>query len=81
MNRAVGQEGEGFEALLEPGLPPLQDEVVVGCQRYTAEGADKEGFRPVVGLGDLIRNKRASGRPKDAADAAALEKIAEGRGE
>ena len=34
---------------------------------------------PVVGLGDLIRNKRASGRPKDAADAAALEKIAEGR--
>ena len=34
---------------------------------------------PVIGLGDLIRNKRASGRPKDAADAAALEKIAERR--
>ena len=35
---------------------------------------------PVVGLDDLIRNKRASGRPKDAADAAALARIAEGRG-
>ena len=31
---------------------------------------------PVVGLEALIKNKRASGRPKDAADAAALEKIA-----
>lgn len=41
---------------------------------------DIGGLRvPVIGLDDLIRNKRASGRPKDAADAAALEKIAEGR--
>ena len=38
------------------------------------------GLRRDVMGGDLIRNKRASGRPKDAADAAALEKIAEGQG-
>jgi hypothetical protein len=31
----------------------------------------------VVGLAELIRNKLATGRPKDAADAAALGKIAE----
>lgn len=34
---------------------------------------------PVVGLDALIANKRSTGRAKDAADAAALEKIAERR--
>ena len=32
----------------------------------------------VVGVYELIRNKRSTGRPKDEADAAALEKIVEG---
>lgn len=31
---------------------------------------------PVIGLDDLIRNKRAAGRPQDRADAAALARIA-----
>jgi hypothetical protein len=30
---------------------------------------------PVIGLDELIQNKKASGRPKDSADAAALERI------
>ena len=32
---------------------------------------------PVIGLEDLVRNKRASGRPKDEADAAALARLSE----
>ena len=34
---------------------------------------------PVVGLDALIRNKRSTGRPKDTADAAVLERLAEVR--
>jgi hypothetical protein len=30
---------------------------------------------PVIGLGELIKNKRAAGRPKDLADVAALERL------
>ena len=31
----------------------------------------------ILGLAELIRNKRATGRPKDAADAVVLERLAE----
>ncbi len=34
---------------------------------------------PVIGLKELLRNKRASGRPKDLADAARLEELSKGR--
>jgi hypothetical protein len=34
---------------------------------------------PVIGLADLLTNKRAAGRPQDLADVAVLERIAKAR--
>lgn len=45
------------------------------------EGDFGEGVRcPVIGLDDIITNKRAAARPQDLADVAVLERIREARG-
>lgn len=65
------------------GQPPLRIDIL-----RSADGIETElvlsrvmvlqvgGLQiPVIALGDLIANKRASGRPQDLADVAALEKV------
>ena len=50
-------------------------EAVKRAERMTVDGFDIK----VISLDDLIVNKRASGRPKDVADALSLERIREKR--
>jgi hypothetical protein len=68
-------------ATLRLGDPPSQIDILLQLSgidyRAVAPGAvsSRYGDTPVkfIGLDDLIRNKRAAGRPKDLADVAALE--------
>lgn len=75
------------ESLIRPGkmtrmgVPPLRIEVLNAISGVAFEEAFRrcrpfqfDGLEvPVIGLEDLIRNKRSAGRTKDIADAEALE--------
>lgn len=62
------------------GVPPVRIDVLMGVSGLTASGAWKRRRKSVYGRttiwvlsrADLIRNKRASGRPKDRSDLSAL---------
>lgn len=66
------------------GLPPRRIDVLTSISGVTFDEAwagrivvDLHGERmPVLGRDELIRNKRAAGRPKDLADVVALERSA-----
>ena len=77
--------GAGFKM----GIPPRRIDILTQIQGITfaeawpnrIEGEFGEGVRcPVIGLADIITNKRAAGRPQDLADVAALERISRVRG-
>jgi len=84
---------EAAQALLTPGkilrlgYPPTRIELLTapagvefGPCRARAVMKDLFGVAvPVIGLDDLIANKRAAGRPKDLIDAAELERIRDRR--
>ncbi len=69
------------------GLPPRRIDVLTTISGVTFDEAwrgrvelDLHGERlPFLGREELIRNKRAAGRPKDLADVIALERRAPGR--
>ena len=66
------------------GVPPCRIDILTRIDGVAWEEAESHAIQRVVdglplkviGLAELIRNKRASGRTKDAADADALEQIA-----
>ncbi len=67
------------------GVPPNRVDVLTGIDGITfaeawpnrVEGTYGETKVPFIGLADLIRAKRASGRPQDLIDAELLERVAE----
>lgn len=69
------------EVVAQFGLPPNRIDILTGVSGLTFERAwanriedELEGVRvPVLGLKDLIENKRASGRDKDRVDVKGLE--------
>jgi hypothetical protein len=75
------------DMVLQIGVAPRRIDILTSIDGVTWEEAAPRAVLkeigglsvPVLGIGDLIRNKRATGRPKDAADAAALEQIATGK--
>ena len=88
---AHGVEVRDFETpgtVYQIGLPPRRIDVLteisgVSFDEALVDAVDAHlGTVPVrcIGLLAMIRNKRASGRPKDLADATALEEIAARRG-
>ena len=70
-----------LDIVAQLGLPPNRIDVLTGISGLTFEQAwanrieqSVEGVRvPVLGLTDLLANKRASGRDKDRADVKGLE--------
>ena len=66
------------------GVPPCRIDILTRIDGVAWEEAEANAILrnvdglslKVIGLAELIRNKRASGRTKDAADADALEQIA-----
>jgi hypothetical protein len=76
--------GTGFKM----GLPPRRIDILTQIEGISfaeawpnrIEGDFGEGVRcPVIGLADIITNKRAAGRPQDLADVAVLERISRAR--
>lgn len=72
--------GTGFKM----GLPPRRIDILTQIEGITfaeawpnrIEAEFGDGVRcPVIGLADIITNKRAAGRPQDLADVAVLERI------
>lgn len=73
--------GTGFKM----GIPPRRIDILTQIEGLTfaeawpnrIEAEFGEGVRcPVIGLADILTNKRAAGRPQDLADVAVLERIA-----
>lgn len=73
--------GTGFKM----GIPPRRIDILTQIEGISfaeawpnrIEADFGEGVRcPVIGLADIITNKRAAGRPQDLADVAMLERIA-----
>ena len=70
-----------YDGVLQVGMPPRRIDVLNRVDGITFEEAvaDGQAFElegrkiPVVGLGALLKNKRASGRSQDVADVEALE--------
>ncbi len=76
----IDHVGTGFKM----GIPPRRIDVLTQIEGITfaeawpnrIEADFGDGVRaPVIGLDDILTNKRAAGRPQDLADVAALEKI------
>ena len=75
------------DMVVQIGVAPRRIDILTRIDGVTWDEAAPQMVRetinglsvPVVGLDALIANKRSTGRAKDAADAAALEKIAERR--
>ena len=76
--------GTGFKM----GMPPRRIDILTQIEGITfeaawpnrIEAAFGDGVRcPVIGLADILINKRAAGRPQDLADVAVLERIARTR--
>jgi hypothetical protein len=73
------------DIVIQIGVPPRRIDVLTGVSGLTFDEAwrtrltvDLEGIElPVLGREALLRNKRASGRPKDLADLALLEEAAD----
>ena len=73
--------------VVQIGVAPRRIDILTRIDGVTWDEAAPQMVRetinglsvPIVGLDALIANKRSTGRVKDAADAAALEKIAERR--
>jgi hypothetical protein len=73
-----------YEGVLQIGVPPLRIDILTSIAgvpfaqaRRSAPIVLVEGREvPVMGLGALLANKRAAGRPQDLADVAALEAVA-----
>lgn len=71
------------DAVLYFGRPPLRVDLLRSIDGVRFQDAAPRAVRlqlgdrvvPVIALEDLVANKRASGRPQDVADVAALEKI------
>jgi hypothetical protein len=72
--------GTGFKM----GIPPRRIDILTQIEGLTfaqawpnrIDAEFGEGVRcPVIGLEDILTNKRAAGRPQDLADVAALERI------
>ena len=69
------------DIVFQIGVEPCRIDILTSISGVTFEDAwsnkmtvEIDGMMlPVIGLNDLITNKRASGRPKDLADLAALE--------
>lgn len=70
--------------VLQIGLPPNRIDVITKISGVSFKRAwprrveasfDKDLVCPVIGLEDLLVNKRASGRPQDLADVDALERL------
>jgi hypothetical protein len=66
------------------GIPPRRIDVLTQIEGLSFEAAWPNRFEasfsaavrcPVIGLEDLLTNKRAAGRPQDLADVAALERL------
>jgi len=77
--------GTGFKM----GSPPRRIDILTQIEGMTfaeawpnrIEAEFGEGVRcPVIGLADILTNKRAAGRPQDLADVAALERISKALG-
>lgn len=77
--------GTGFKM----GLPPRRIDILTQIEGITfaeawpnrIEAEFGDGIRcPVIGLKDIITNKRAAARPQDLADVAVLERILGARG-
>jgi hypothetical protein len=77
-------EGTGFKM----GSPPRRIDILTKIEGLSfgeawpnrIEAAFGPGVRcPVIGLDDIVKNKRAAGRPQDLADVDALEKIRRSR--
>lgn len=76
----LAQPGVGLQIGVEPGRIDVLS--AVSGVRFeeawpgTIRADFGEGVRcPVIGLGDLLQNKRASARPQDLADVAVLERL------
>ena len=76
----IDHVGTGFKM----GIPPRRIDILTQIEGITfdeawpnrIEGEFAEGVRcPVIGLADIIANKRAVARPQDLADVAVLERI------
>lgn len=73
------KEGTVFQI----GVAPRRIDIITGASGLRFEDAFKNSMRVdvegievrILSVGDLIRNKRASGRTKDLADAEALEEL------
>lgn len=69
--------------MLRMGVPPLSVETMSAISGLSFEqvwmrrilASDGQLRIPIIGLDELIANKRASGRPKDLLDAANLEEV------
>lgn len=80
---AVRELAENEVAYL--GQPPLRIDILRAIDGVDVKTVFRNGVdvswdgTPVriIGLDDLLRNKRAAGRPQDLADAAVLERVAE----
>jgi hypothetical protein len=79
------QLGTGFKM----GIPPRRIDILTQIEGISfaeawpnrIEAEFGNGVRcPVIGLADIITNKRAAGRPQDRADVAVLERIYKARG-
>ncbi len=70
--------------VFQMGLPPVRIDLLTAIDGVSFDDAwashmvvERDDLRiPVLGRETLLRNKRASGRPKDLADVAALEGLA-----
>lgn len=73
-----------YDGVLQIGLPPRRIDIlnradgITFAEAMTDHGVlDVDGERvPVIGLGALLKNKRAAGRAQDLADVEALERVA-----
>jgi hypothetical protein len=81
----LAQVGMGFKM----GMPPRRIDILTEIEGITfaeawpnrIEADFGDGVRcPVIGLSDLITNKRAAARPQDLADVSVLERIRKARG-
>lgn len=76
-----------YDGILQIGLPPRRIDIISRADGITFDGAaeDGESFEvdrraiPVIGRRALIKNKRATGREQDLADALVLERLARPR--
>lgn len=72
-----------YDGVLQIGVPPRRIDVLNRADGITFDEAitDAGSFSiegraiPVIGLGALLKNKRAAGRPQDLADVKALEAV------